>query len=197
MQMYLVDAKTLRLPRGFEPLTVAGRAVGVLGLIQYVAPSPLVYNELTWMPCLVKAAGRGRSVRGYFVDKMYVDSEASLAGGREMWRLPKQLARIEVSDREAVIDTEDGAHLRLDLLRRGPAPRTRLGTTTVQDGGTELVRFKGSGAGLLSSGGIKVRDDRGAEAWTGWRSSRRLPGVGFSLRDFEITMHAPQRVARA
>lgn len=197
MQMYLVDAKSLHLPSGFEPVTVAGRAVGVLGLIQYVAPSPIVYNELVWMPCLVKAPRRERPVRGYFVEKMYVDSQDSLAGGRELWALPKQLARFEITDREAVVDTEDGAHLVLDLRQRGPAPRTRLGTTTVQDGGADLVRFKGSGAGLLSSGGIKIRDERGTDSWTGWRTARRLPGVGFSLRDFEITMHAPQRLPRA
>jgi hypothetical protein len=115
-QPYLVDTRAFDLPPGFRPVTVACRALGILGLVEYLPPSPLTYAELVWMPCLVRAAGS----RGFFVDRMYVDSEPSRAAGRAEWALPKQLARFAITDTRATIDTEDGAHLVLDLRRRGP-----------------------------------------------------------------------------
>ena len=73
LQPYLVRASDVALPEGFRPVTVAGRCVGILGLVEYVAPSPLTYAELLWMPCMISASG----LRGYYVAKMYVDSAAS------------------------------------------------------------------------------------------------------------------------
>lgn len=90
VQPFLVDARELRVPAGFTPITIAGRAVGLLGLVECRPPSPLVYAELVWMPCLVRAAG----ARGYFVEKMYVDSDASLAGGREIFDATERLVEV-------------------------------------------------------------------------------------------------------
>ncbi|MEO7091921.1 MAG: acetoacetate decarboxylase family protein [Polyangiales bacterium] len=189
VQSFLVRAADLELPDGFRPVAVAGRCVGILALIEYVAPSPLTYAELTWMPCMVSAGG----VRGYYVAKMYVDSPASLAAGRELWALPKQLARFEIGEREATIATEDGAHLELSLARRGPALSLRARASTVQDGGADLVRFRGTGMARTSSGGVTVRAAEGIDGWTGFASARRLPGLGAALSDFAITMLPPLR----
>lgn len=192
MQPYLVRASDLVLPDGFRPVAVAGRCVGILGLVQYLAPSPLTYAELIWMPCMISTSG----LRGYYVAKMYVDSAASLAAGRELWALPKQLARFEIGEREATIDTEDGAHLVLSLARRGPALPLRVGAGTVQDGGADLVRFRGTGTARTSSGGVTVRSAEGVDGWTGFATARRMPGLGAALSSFEITMLPPLRHAR-
>jgi len=192
VQPFVVDRQALRLPPGFDAVTIAGRAIGVLGLIEYVAPSPLVYAELVWMPCLARAGGS----RGYFVEKMYVDSEASLAGGREIWALPKQLARFSIGEREASIETSDGAHLVLELRRRGPTVPTSIAGATLQDGGDDIVRFKGSGTTRLRSGGLRVLEARGLDAWMGWTGARRMPGLGAALETFEVTMHPPRRLPR-
>lgn len=192
VQPFLVDAKTLALPAGFRPVTVAGRCVGVLAFVEYVAPSPLVYAELAWMPCLVSASG----ARGYYVANMYVDSEASLAGGREIWALPKQLATFAINGDRASVDTEDGAHVELELVRRGPAISLRAGAGTVQDGGEDIVRFRGSGKARIASGGLRVHAAQGMDAWIGWHGARRMPALGAALTSFEITMHEPRRVAR-
>lgn len=196
MQPYLVDPARLRLPDGFEPVVFAGRAVGVLGLVQYVAPSPLIYGELVWMPCLVRTVAGGRRTRGYFVEKMYVDSTASLAGGREIWALPKQRARFEIGEREAIVETEDGARVVLAFARRGPAIRMPVGAATLQDGGPEVVRFRGSGTARVGSASLTVREARGLDGWMGWTGARRIPGLGIGVRDFEVTMHAPRRLSR-
>ncbi|MDX2087071.1 MAG: acetoacetate decarboxylase family protein [Kofleriaceae bacterium] len=212
IQPYLVQASSLSLPDGFRPVTLAGRCVGILALIQYVPPSPLTYAELAWMPCLVSARG----VRGYYIEKMYVDSEASVAGGRELWAIPKQLARFafasrglastrsaaegrsgeSIDDNYATIDTEDGAHVELSLFKRGPSIPLRAGAGTVQDGGTDLVRFRGRGTARTASGGLAVRTADGLDAWNGWRTATRLPGLGAALTSFEITMLPPVRRPR-
>jgi hypothetical protein len=192
VQPFVVDASQLRLPGGFSAVTIAGRAIGVLGLIEYRPPSPLVYSELVWMPCLVRAGGK----RGYFIEKMYVDSDASLAGGREIWAIPKQKARFEIGERSATIDTEDGAHLVLELRRRGPAVRAATGGATLQAGVDDIVRFRGTGSARISSGSVHLREARGLEGWTGWTSAHRMPAVGIALEDFAITMREPVHLAR-
>lgn len=189
VQPYLVDAEHLALPPSFRAVTVLGKAVGFLALIEYVPPSPLVYAELAWMPCMVDAAG----ARGLYIAKMYVDSRDSLAGGREIWAIPKQLARFDIRSDAATVDTEDGGHLELSLLRRGPALPVKAGAGTVQprDGGG-IVRFRGSGTSRTSSGGLVVSASRGLSSWLGWEGARRLPGLGAALTKFAITMHAPR-----
>lgn len=188
VQPYLVDAVHLTLPPGFCAVTALGKAVGFLALVEYVPPSPLVYAELAWLPCLVDASGE----RGLYIAKMYVDSRDSLAGGREIWAIPKQLATFAIRSDSATIDTEDGAHLQLVLHTRGPALPLAAGARTIQprDGG--IVRFHGSGTARTASGGLSVRTQRGTEAWLGWESARRLPGLGAALTKFEITMHPPR-----
>lgn len=192
MQPYLVDARQVALPPGFTAVTVAGRCVGVLALIEYWAPSPLTYAELTWLPCLVSAAG----VRGYYVAKMYVDSEASLAGGRELWAIPKQLARFSIGSHSATVETEDGAHLELEMAQRGPSIKLRSGASTLQDGGSDVVRFRGSGTARTGSGGLTITSASGMDAWNGWTAARRIPGLGAALTSFEDTMHPARRLNR-
>lgn len=65
-----------------------GRALGGLYLARYGAGSTLQYHELIVIPALVR---RGRRL-GAWISHIYVDDPRSLAGGRRIWGLPKQLA---------------------------------------------------------------------------------------------------------
>jgi hypothetical protein len=192
VQPFVVHASQLQLPDGFSAVTIAGRAIGVLGLIEYLPPSPLVYSELVWMPCIVRAGGK----RGYFVEKMYVDSDASLAGGRAIWALPKQKATFEITEGSAAIETSDGARLVLELRRRGPGARARTGGGTLQVGVDDIVQFRGSGSAKLSSGSMHIREASGLDRWMGWSGAHRMPAVGIALEDFAITMREPQHLPR-
>ena len=85
-----VPVGELDLPKGMSPVAIGGQAMGLLAFIEYRAPSPLTYRELIFMPCVVRAEAEGKGpIRGYWVARMYVDDEASLRGGRELWALPK------------------------------------------------------------------------------------------------------------
>lgn len=191
---YLVPASALRLPAGLEPELRFGYATGMLGYVEYVAPSPLTYQELFWAPCWVRARSGGASSRGMYIDQMVVDSEASVAGGRALWALPKTLARFGRQGSGITVDTEAGARFVLDVGARGPrvwAP-TRAATLQVREG--QLVRFSSRGKGQLSSGRLFVAQMSGAQAWSGLAEARRVPGLGAAIARFETTM-LPARVS--
>jgi acetoacetate decarboxylase len=72
-----------------------GRTLGGLYLASYGARSSLQYHELIAVPALVR-----RGVRiGVWISHIYVDDAGSLAGGREIWGLPKLPARFELDTR--------------------------------------------------------------------------------------------------
>ena len=71
-----------------EPLVIAGHASVFTAWIDYTPPGQLAYHEL-----LAAVAVKGRRV-SCSITEIWVDSEASLAGGRELWAIPKDLATL-------------------------------------------------------------------------------------------------------
>ncbi len=75
-----------------EPLRIVpvapGRTLGVLYLARYAQGSTLEYDELIFAPALVTARGR----IGFRVTGIWVNDARSMAGGRAIWSLPKQMA---------------------------------------------------------------------------------------------------------
>ena len=82
------------------------RPAGLYGaaLVSYERPSPLTYSELLVARPVPAPDGRGRRVS---ITDIWVDSPASVAGGRELWAIPKGLCDFE-----------------LDTVRRGPLSTT-------------------------------------------------------------------------
>jgi acetoacetate decarboxylase len=64
------------------------KTIGGVYLSQYSSGSNLQYNELIVVAALVK---RGNQI-GAWVSHIYVDNLESIAGGREIWGLPKEFA---------------------------------------------------------------------------------------------------------
>ncbi len=80
------------LPESLDIISVLpGYTLGGLYLARYGAGSTLEYSELIVVGGVVR---QGTSV-GAWITHIYVDSEASVAGGREIWGLPKQLATFD------------------------------------------------------------------------------------------------------
>lgn len=75
--------------------------------VSYEQGSPLTYLELL-VARLVDA--RARTVR---ISDIWVDSTESLAGGRSLWAIPKDLAKLELDDRRLgpTSHTEFAGHL--------------------------------------------------------------------------------------
>jgi acetoacetate decarboxylase len=71
-----------------------GKTFGTVYVASYEQGSVLQYHELIVAPALVWAKGR----LGLWVSHIYVDDPSSMAGGREVWGLPKELASFAVDE---------------------------------------------------------------------------------------------------
>jgi hypothetical protein len=97
-----------------QPLVIAGHASVFTAWIDYTPPGQLAYHEL-----LAAVAVKGRRV-SCSITEIWVDSEVSRDGGRDLWAIPKDLATLPHLH-------GDGGHRgRLDRHRgvhppRGPA----------------------------------------------------------------------------
>lgn len=188
---YLTRVADLELPAGLEPVTFAGRTLGMFGYIEYRPPSPMVYGELLWMPATVRF---GR-LTGYWVARMYVDHEGSLRAGRELWALPKTLARFDRGEGRVHVEADDGTVLDLDYSGVGPAVRLRSRVATLQPVAEGAVRFRSDFSGLVRPARTRVTGFSSPHpAWATFPKARRALGLGSLLERFESTMREPETV---
>ncbi|MGV9704735.1 acetoacetate decarboxylase family protein [Streptomyces sp. NPDC003483] len=88
LSVWLVTRHALpQVPHGTRPVTVAGRGVVGAAWVVYENDSVLSYNELL-RAVLVRVGTRPRVC----ITDIWVDSEISMAGGRELWGIPKEMA---------------------------------------------------------------------------------------------------------
>src|SRR3954449_10490444 len=69
------------------------RAPGVYGvaLVKYEEPSPLTYGELLVAHLVEPGTTGSRAAKAVSITDIWVDSPASVAGGRALWAIPKDL----------------------------------------------------------------------------------------------------------
>lgn len=87
----LIDIEQVRplIPSGFKILSVwPGKTIGGVYLSYYESGSVLEYSELIVVAGVVSYSGK----IGAWISHIYVDNIDSVAGGREIWGLPKELA---------------------------------------------------------------------------------------------------------
>lgn len=92
--VWWVPAEQCHAPRDAElvPIQVADRVCVVAAFVDYQPGSVLTYHELL-AGVLVRHEASGAV--GLKVDHIWVDDARSLRGGRELWGVPKELARFE------------------------------------------------------------------------------------------------------
>ena len=96
LSLWLVPARELPpVADGTRPVTVAGRGAVGAAWVVYENDSVLHYNELL-RAVLVRDGRRPRVC----VTDIWVDSAASMAGGRQLWGIPKEMADFDI-DRTA------------------------------------------------------------------------------------------------
>lgn len=94
---YLINKKLARpfVPTDLEIVSIfPGKTLGLVYVSHYGSNSILEYNELIVAPALVTYGGK----IGSWISHIYVDNESSVAGGREIWGLPKELANFDWKD---------------------------------------------------------------------------------------------------
>lgn len=111
------------LPADTTPVAIGGRALVSVAFVSYEPGGALAYNEL--VAAVTTRAGLSHRVT---IPHIWVDTEASLAGGRELWNIPKGPGHfdreVRGSDVSVSMDTDGtevaslGAHV-LSRLRPG------------------------------------------------------------------------------
>jgi acetoacetate decarboxylase len=87
-----IDRARLLVPSDLDIVSVfPGKTVGGIYLSSYGTGSTFQYNELIVVSALV----RYRDRLGAWISHIYVDHPDSVAGGREVWGLPKDLAEFK------------------------------------------------------------------------------------------------------
>jgi acetoacetate decarboxylase len=71
-----------------------GHTLGGFVAVTYEHGSTLMYNEIVVCGALVRTT---RGPAGLWVSALWVDSEASVSGGRQIWKLPKDLGSFDVA----------------------------------------------------------------------------------------------------
>ncbi len=195
---HMVGSMWLTVFRLGHDVTTAGGAVrpkGVYGatFVSYEEGSPLTYSELLVARALPSSAGKGRKVS---ITDIWVDSPASVAGGRELWAIPKGLCDfdLETSHRGPLSRTEWSASLErrpiasatfTDVSRA--APRLPFKGSTWQPelpegGGEKGAVLKGSSKALPA----RARWDFAADGPLGFmRDARQL--ASFRMSSFRLS----------
>ena len=91
LALHLVEVSRVRqlVPPEFNVISVLpGKTLGGVYFSRYEPGSVLQYSELIVAPALVSYGGK----IGSWVTHIYVDNADSVAGGRGIWHLPKELA---------------------------------------------------------------------------------------------------------
>ncbi|YAF95204.1 MAG: acetoacetate decarboxylase family protein [Nodularia sp. CChRGM 3473] len=122
-----------------------GKTLGGIYLARYKSGSVLQYNELIVVPAVVFYQGK----IGVWISHIYVDNADSVAGGREIWGLPKELADFTWEEKRVTVrqgDVSDGLRLRLlcrlNYNQQSLAWRQQLGTSAFSVMDDNLLTFR-------------------------------------------------------
>jgi acetoacetate decarboxylase len=94
LNLHLLEIQRVRpyIPNEFKIISIfPGKTVGGIYIATYQAGSTLIYNELIVVSGLVAYANH----IGVWISHIYVDHPDSVAGGRAIWGLPKELAQFD------------------------------------------------------------------------------------------------------
>lgn len=195
----LIDVDRARrfVPSELDVVSVLpGKTVGAVYVADYGPGSALEYSELIVASALTR---RGRTLR-FWISHIYVDSQDSMAGGREIWGLPKEMAEFAWDqDRQEVEVRRDG---RLLCGLRSGKPRWLLPMPiflpTFSTLGPDLLSFVATVRGRvgIAGGHLTVPTDSpfadldlGAKGWT--LSTRNMAFVAGAPR--VVTQLSPPR----
>ena len=166
-----------------------GKTIGGIYLAAYGAGSVLEYHELIVVCALV----RHRRRLGAWISHIYVDNPCSVAGGREIWGLPKQLAEFtwDRTSGSASVRQEQNLLCILKPERRFPLGRLPAFLPAFSRQAENLVWFKGTGTSRLAlSRGAFVVPPASPFSALGFGG-----GLGIGLPAFRLLVHGPRHLS--
>ncbi|WP_244214947.1 acetoacetate decarboxylase family protein [Amycolatopsis thermalba] len=156
------------LPPGVRPLVVAGRALVLAAWVDYRPPGVLSYREL-----MVTVVVRGGLT--VTIPHIPVGSPASLAGGRALWHIPKELAEFTLTDGpEFTAEARVGGDAAAGEAPAGGDPVARPeGSAEGPAGGDPVARPESAGAARAGAEG-----PAGGDLLAGPEASGETPAGG-------------------
>ncbi|MBE9052914.1 acetoacetate decarboxylase family protein [Nostocales cyanobacterium LEGE 11386] len=115
-----------------------GKTLGGIYLARYKSGSVLQYNELIVVPAVVFYQGK----IGVWISHIYVDNADSVAGGREIWGLPKELADFTWEEKRVTVRQGGRLLCRLNYNQQNLAWRQQLGTSAFSVMDDNLLTFR-------------------------------------------------------
>ncbi|MFL6548134.1 MAG: acetoacetate decarboxylase family protein [Povalibacter sp.] len=176
-----------RVPSSLQVISVfPGRTLGMLAMIRYGAGSTLQYHELIVAPALVATGPRV----GSWISHIYVDSEASMLGGRTEWNLPKQLAEFSWNPGARMSMNATDVSIEIELNRSRslsvPIPLLAPAFGTLGD---SIKWFVAKGHGQICRAQGRVRES-GALQTLGFNDTANL----YWLQQFRGSIPAAHRI---
>jgi hypothetical protein len=139
--VHLVNINQVRslIPSEFQIFSVwPGKTLAGVYLSYYGQGSELEYSELIVVPAIVSYQNK----IGGWVSHIYVDNSNSVAGGREIWGLPKELADFTwENDKRVTVRQGDRSLCTLNYNPQNLAWRQRLTGYSFSVKGAELIQF--------------------------------------------------------
>lgn len=137
------DAAARRLPPALKVARLGpGHTLGALYVARYGAGSSLEYSELI----AASAVSRYAAHAGFWLSALWVDNPQSVAGGREIWNLPKQSARFDWSSKSVRVTANGRVLCMMEWEPRRFGLRLPLlaPVTTVLDSSPRVFSITGS-----------------------------------------------------
>ncbi|BAY35024.1 hypothetical protein NIES2107_69350 (plasmid) [Nostoc carneum NIES-2107] len=151
--LHLVNVEQVRslVPLELDIISVwPGKTVASVYLSYYGSNSVLEYSELIVVPAIVSYQGK----IGGWISHIYVDHVDSVAGGREIWGLPKELADFEWQENNVTVRQGKRKLCTLNYTQKSLAWRQWLGASSFSAMGADLLVFAAemeSRLGLINS----------------------------------------------
>jgi len=139
--LHLVNINLVRslIPSEFQIFSVwPGKTLAAVYVSQYGQGSVLEYSELIVIPAVVSYQNK----IGAWVSHIYVDNLDSVAGGREIWGLPKELADFTwENDKRLTVRQGDRSLCTLNYKPQNLAWRQGFTGYSFNVKGSELIQF--------------------------------------------------------
>lgn len=131
------------IPTDLTPVTVfPGYTLTMISAGNYTKKSSLIYNEMIVCPALVK----NNDKVGFWISHIYVDNIQSQKGGKDIWKLNKELADFEWKNecKSLKIKQQNKCLIDIDLSHTIYLPHPNLNIRAYSSTNEWLSSFKGS-----------------------------------------------------
>lgn len=151
--LQLIDIDRVRplIPPELKIVSIwPGKTLGGVYLSRYESGSVLEYSELLVIAAFLSYEGKF----GGWVSHIYVDNSDSVAGGREIWGLPKELAEFIWEENRVTVRQGSRLLCTLNYSRQSFGWQQRLGASSFSAMDSNLLLFPAeldSRLGLVSS----------------------------------------------